>query len=125
MKSSAPDPVDILAGLNDDPDLMSYEPTEYDPERRDYHQSAPAPEVPPVETRTSREEGEEREAKRLRTASPRSSRADGATFSYQLLIDPRVWEDAALSQYGLKREFYKQLNISQDDFMFGVERNVF
>ena len=25
----------------------------------------------------------------------------------------------------LKCEFYKQLNISQDDFMFGFERNVF
>ena len=85
MKSSALDPVDILAGLNDDPDLMSYEPTEYDPERRDYHQSAPAPEVPPVETRTSREVIEDR--------------ADGAMFSYQVSTDPRVWEDAALSQY--------------------------
>ena len=119
LEEAAKAPVDP----EEDPELEGSEMVPFDLDTDDYHQAQIAPEIPPLETTTARAEAEERAAKRLRTNSPKPR--EGAMFSYMVSQDPNVWLERARSQYMEKEHFYSSLRVSLEEFMFGVERNVF
>ena len=118
LEEAAKAPVDP----EEDPELEGSEMVPFDLDTDDYHAQT-APEIPPLETTTARAEAEERAAKRLRTNSPKPR--EGAMFSYMVSQDPNVWLERARSQYMEKEHFYSSLHVSLEEFMFGVERNVF
>ena len=118
-----------LPHFEDDEELPPIPMQEYDPDLDSYQQTVPTAGPPPIETRTAREEAEERAAKRLRITSPSragspSRNREGAMFLSAEDVS-EVMLSAASRQYAMKAEFYEAEGISEEDFLFGVERNIF
>lgn len=106
-------------------------PLQQYPDLDAYPQAMPTEGAPPVEARTVREEAEERAAKRLRVTLParessptRDSASHSALFLFAEDVN-EVMEAEAAKQYALKSDFYQAADVSFEDFLFGVERNLF
>ena len=118
-----------LPHLDDDEDLPPVPMQEYDPDLDAYPQSVPTGGPAPVEARTTREEAEERAAKRLRLTSPSRASSSDAAMETSLFLRAADVEEVmmaeAAKQYALKADFYQREGLTAEDFLFGVERNVF
>lgn len=118
-----------LPHLDDDEELDPVRMPAFNPETDPFEQAVPTEGPPPVEVRTSREEAEERAAKRLRASSPSRAGSPSRRSHYVSFLAaadvPAAMMTEAEKQYALKQEYYEKEGVSLEEFKFGVERNIF
>ena len=117
-----------LPNLDQDEELPPIPMQDFDPDIDPFMQAVPTEGAPPIETRTARGEAEERAAKRLRVTSPARAGSpqnrEAALFLHAEDVS-EVMRTEAEKQYALKSDFYQAADVSFEDFLFGVERNLF
>ena len=106
---------------------------EYDPEQHDYHQ-LPAAEAQDLHPRFSEvTEQREREAKRQRVTRDEGGSYARAyhigetevSFAFMAAEVDGFLDDEACAYYQLHSDYYQSKDVSQEEFLFGQERNLF
>eukprot|EP00438_Fugacium_kawagutii_P008061 Skav219569 [mRNA] locus=scaffold3203:12014:25029:+ [translate_table: standard] len=98
------------------------EDAEFDPERDDYHQAAPSPSLPTI-VEDDAVEAQERAAKRLRLGE--TEEKDKGMFSFLAVEDSEFLHRQAADHYLRHQASYESVDVTLDDFLFGVKRNRF
>jgi len=102
---------------------------DYDPDLHDYHQHQPTEGPPPIPEAVDSSEAAEREAKRQRVSS--EAPAESALFTWEksfsyLVVSEEVFlESQAKKKFEEKEIAYLAEGVSEETFLFGVERNDF
>ena len=95
----------------------------FDPDLHDYHQSRPSKRLPAI-SEGPETESAEREAKRLRGGEVKEEQESGL-FAYLVVEKPGHLLEVAKRTYLMQEDAFLALDVTLDDFMFGVKRNLF